>query len=269
MARSRNIKPGFFTNDAMADLPALTRLLFIGIWTLADRCGRLEDRPRKIKAECMPYDDMDADKAVEDLVKAGFLVRYEAGEIRCIQVQNWDKHQSPHMKEQPSSLPAPYKHGASTAQASDKPDESTEVAGLIPDSGFLIPEKNTHTTLAREFVLPKAWGQATIDAYPHWTHDVVRSIAGTFCDHHWSAGTTSADWQAAWRKWCSDPLTQKAHPPPKPPRAAPTPPKPTDIASITTPFNDTRGDEFKAHMDRMAAERSPPPAHLLAQRVAK
>lgn len=129
MARSRNIKPGFFTNDALAELPALTRLLFIGLWTLVDREGRIEDRPKKIKAECMPYDDLDAEEAIASLERAGFLTRYEAGGMRCIQVQNWNKHQNPHVKEQPSTIPAP-----------DKPGACTEVAGLIPDSGFRIPD---------------------------------------------------------------------------------------------------------------------------------
>ena len=31
MARARNIKPGFFTNDLLAELPFETRLLFIGL----------------------------------------------------------------------------------------------------------------------------------------------------------------------------------------------------------------------------------------------
>ena len=55
MARARNIKPGFFKNEFLADLPFETRLLFIGLWTLADREGRLEDRPRKIKMELFAY----------------------------------------------------------------------------------------------------------------------------------------------------------------------------------------------------------------------
>jgi hypothetical protein len=143
MARSRNIKPGFFTNDTLAELPALTRLLFIGMWTLADRDGRIEDRPKRIKAECMPYDDMDIDAALNALAAAGFVLRYEVGGTRCIQIVNWAKHQNPHVKEQASSLPAPDMHGASTVQAPDKPDECTEQAGLIPDSGFLIPDSSS------------------------------------------------------------------------------------------------------------------------------
>jgi hypothetical protein len=140
MARSRNIKPGFFTNDELAELPALTRLLFIGLWTLVDRDGRIEDRPKKIKAECMPYDDMDADAALSALCRAGFIVRYEADNTRCIQVQNWSKHQNPHVKELASTLPAPDKHQTSPVQEPVKPQPQPEPAGLIPDSLPLIPD---------------------------------------------------------------------------------------------------------------------------------
>ena len=47
MARSRNIKPSFFMNEDIIELPYEARLLFIGLWTLADREGRLENRPKK------------------------------------------------------------------------------------------------------------------------------------------------------------------------------------------------------------------------------
>jgi hypothetical protein len=48
MARSRNIKPGFFTNDELAECHPLGRLLFAGLWTIADKRG-LDDRPKKLK----------------------------------------------------------------------------------------------------------------------------------------------------------------------------------------------------------------------------
>lgn len=39
MARARNIKPGFFTNDELVELPFEVRSLFIGLWAIADREG--------------------------------------------------------------------------------------------------------------------------------------------------------------------------------------------------------------------------------------
>jgi hypothetical protein len=139
MARARNIKPGFFTNDQLAELPALTRLFFAGLWTVCDRAGRVEDRPKKLKAEVMPYDAMDAEQALDDLCKAGFISRYEAEGVRVIQVLTWDKHQNPHIKEAASTLPEQVKPGAGTVQEQCDAQPLPERAGLIPDSGFLIP----------------------------------------------------------------------------------------------------------------------------------
>ena len=41
MARTRSIKPSFFDNEILGDLPPLTRLLFIGLWGIADREGQM------------------------------------------------------------------------------------------------------------------------------------------------------------------------------------------------------------------------------------
>lgn len=140
MARARNIKPGFFTNDRLAECDPLARLLFAGLWCIADRSGRLEDRPKRIRAELLPYDSCDADELIAQLAEYGFVLRYESGGNKFIQILNFDKHQNPHVKEPASSIPAPDKNSAQPVQGTDKPDERTEVAGLIPDSGFLIPD---------------------------------------------------------------------------------------------------------------------------------
>ena len=76
MARARNLKPGFFTNEQLVELPFSTRILFAGLWTIADREGRLEDRPKKIKIAVFPADDIDVNVGLEDLQNAGLIVRY-------------------------------------------------------------------------------------------------------------------------------------------------------------------------------------------------
>lgn len=140
MSRARNIKPGFFKNDLLAECSPLARILFVGLWCEADREGRLEDRVKRIKAECLPYDDCDVSVLLDELDVRGFICRYEVAGSRYIAIPEFTKHQNPHCKEQASSIPAPDKHGASTVQAQDKSDESTEVARLIPDSLLLIPD---------------------------------------------------------------------------------------------------------------------------------
>lgn len=134
MARSRNIKPGLFSNDILAECDIYARFLFTGLWTIADRSGRLEDRPKKIKAELLPYDNCDGNDLLQQLADRGFILRYEVGNIKYIQILNFYKHQNPHKNEAESIIPAPDKHSTSTVQI-----------GLIPDSLPLIPDSQINT----------------------------------------------------------------------------------------------------------------------------
>lgn len=128
MARSRNLKPGFFVNDQLVELPFETRLLFAGLWTLADRKGRLEDRPKKIKIAIFPADDVDVDGSLSDLHDAGLIARYMVDDKRYIEIRKFLKHQNPHLKESASVIPAPDEHGASTILATPL------TSSLIPES---------------------------------------------------------------------------------------------------------------------------------------
>lgn len=139
MARSRNIKPGFFTNDLLAEVDPLGRLLFAGLWTLADREGRLEDRPKRIKVQTLPYDNCNMDDLLDQLQEYGFVLRYEVDGNRYIQIVNWDKHQNPHIKEAASEIPAPEQapeeHHTSTVQEQEEHSTSrADSLNLIPDS---------------------------------------------------------------------------------------------------------------------------------------
>ena len=93
MARIRTVKPELFKNEQLAELPVSARLLFIGLFCLADKEGRLEDRPKRIKAEVFPYDNVDINDQLTRLQSAGFIKRYEVGEMKVIQVVNFTKHQ--------------------------------------------------------------------------------------------------------------------------------------------------------------------------------
>ena len=123
MARSRNIKPGFFKNEQLAERHPLARILFSGLWTIADREGRLEDRPKRIKIDTLPYDDCDIEELLNSL-QPEFIVRYEVNGERYIQILNFSKHQNPHKNEAPSIIP---KHVTKEHQTSTRvePEEHT------------------------------------------------------------------------------------------------------------------------------------------------
>lgn len=126
MARTRFIKPGFFDNEILASLSPHCRLLFIGLWTIADRDGKLDDRPARIKAKLFPYEEVNVDEMLAQLAARGFIVRYEVEQSLYILISNFKKHQSPHPKEQKSTIPEPI---TCHRQATDKPMTSTGISG--------------------------------------------------------------------------------------------------------------------------------------------
>jgi hypothetical protein len=107
MARSRSLRPGFFKNDLLVQLPFEARLLFAGLWTLADKEGRLEDRPLKIKMELFPGDDINTNDLLAQLADKKFITRYQVEGESYIQVNKFLEHQRPHPKEPNSVIPKP------------------------------------------------------------------------------------------------------------------------------------------------------------------
>ena len=130
--------------------------MFVGLWTLADRDGRLEDRPRQIKLNLYPADNFDVSALLDELVNAkddsgmGIIIRYEAEDKKCVWIPKFTLHQTPHNKEKPSSLPA---FDAKAQKLLGKPRKNRasrkkvgrEVAPtpLIPDSCILNSDSGT------------------------------------------------------------------------------------------------------------------------------
>jgi hypothetical protein len=119
VSRIRQLKPGFFQDEDLAELGPWHRLLFQGLWVIADRKGRLEDRPAFIRVQVFPYDNLEAQKVsvhdlLGDLAKArkhspdggGFIRRYVVDGRPYIQIRNFEKHQKPHMNEVDSQIPS-------------------------------------------------------------------------------------------------------------------------------------------------------------------
>lgn len=117
MSRIRSIKPDFFLDEDLATVSPLARLLFIGLWTLADRDGLLEDRPARIKAAVFPYEPpaFDVIGLLTELEAGRFIQRYEVDGKACVSIRNFAKHQRPHVKETSFGLPPPPKPGPAPA----------------------------------------------------------------------------------------------------------------------------------------------------------
>ena len=243
MARSRNIKPGFFKNEDLAECEPLARLLFAGLWTVADREGRFEYRPKKLKIELLPYDDCDIEKLIGQLEAHGFVHLYEAEGRTIGYLPTFSSHQTPHHKEEPSKLPPPKdfdsrsKHDSSMAQACVKQNAScpTDSLNLIPDSlnsdSLLASDDATRPQepSADEAQAKKRFTPPTVDEVrAYCTERKNRVDAERFVDFYasknWMIGKNKmADWKAAIRHWEKSDQGNGRAPPPKPPTTAPVP----------------------------------------------
>ena len=107
MARTRSIKPSFFKNEYLAECEPMARLLFVGLWTLADSTGRMEFRPLRIKAELFPYDNCDILGLLKQLAERGFVRAYESGDVKVLEIPTFGDHQRCHPDERDEGLPPP------------------------------------------------------------------------------------------------------------------------------------------------------------------
>ncbi|MEP7076890.1 MAG: hypothetical protein ABI878_13870, partial [Acidobacteriota bacterium] len=130
MARSRNIKPGLFTNEILGTVDPYLTLLFEGLWCEADKEGRLEDRPLKINVKVFPYRNFTLKKIdglLNELTALGFITRYQVSGAAIIQVVNFRKHQAPHSTEKESVLP---EEPVAEVSQNQSVSEVTEVVAL-------------------------------------------------------------------------------------------------------------------------------------------
>lgn len=199
--RIRTIKPGFFTHEEIAELSPLARILFIGLWCMADVAGRLEDRPKRIKIEVLPYDKADADALLNEIQGRGFIERYAVDGVRIIQVKNFEKHQRISGKEAQTTSEYPEKQPGSTGEAPGCFTESQEGKGR-EGKGREEERKGKEVIASRRFAPPteEEWVSYCTETWPEW-HPIS---AGSAYAHYQGTGwRTKAgpikDWKATAR----------------------------------------------------------------------
>jgi hypothetical protein len=141
MARTRSIKPSFFKNEYLAECEPMARLLFVGLWTLADSQGRMEYRPLRIKAELFPYDNCDIVGLLKQLADRGFVRAYESGDVKVLEIPTFGEHQRCHPDERDEGLP-PADESAETIvfpERNAEPGNPTLEPGNPPASCALYP----------------------------------------------------------------------------------------------------------------------------------
>lgn len=105
MAYIRTIKASFFTSDDIVSLSPLARLLYIALWTEADREGRLTWRPGNFKLRFLPGDACNIGELCVELVESGLVILYSVDGKTYAEIPTFKRHQSINAKERKSVLP--------------------------------------------------------------------------------------------------------------------------------------------------------------------
>ena len=187
----------------------------------------MEFRPKRVKAELFPYDDVDCTRLAQCLHGVGLIKVYEVDGESYIWVPTFTKHQTPHMKEKAKGYPD---YSDAYVAAPDKHQTGPVQAQLNPESGYLNPDvlneecprvAPTPPKKAKSNATPKTrltdWLEASGGCPPEslgewantnlgWDSERISREWEAFADY-WTSGNAvdggrKSDWPATWRGSC-------------------------------------------------------------------
>jgi hypothetical protein len=134
MARIRSVHPGLFKDEAFMELSMAARVLVIGIWTLADDHGVFEWKPRLIRAEVFPSDNVEIEPLLDELMAQRCIQRFSNSGRTYAVIRNFCLYQRPRM---PS-----YRHPFPQDVSDYAGIERRKAEELVQASGRKAPSKN-------------------------------------------------------------------------------------------------------------------------------
>ncbi|MGE3650395.1 MAG: hypothetical protein AB7G10_18820 [Reyranellaceae bacterium] len=138
MARNRTLSSDFWTREDVIDCSPMSRLLLLGLGNFADDHGVQPLRPRTIRLQVFPGDDLDDARirAMIEELAAHRLVRVYAVEgVEYLAIEDWAQHhrvgkrarrrypRDPALPPEPQAEPAPAPQPVVVAAVPDVPPE--------------------------------------------------------------------------------------------------------------------------------------------------
>ena len=210
MARIRTIKPEFWTDSAVGECSPSARLLFIACWNFADDQGGLDRSAKQLKAQAFPYDVVDCEPLVQELLGQGLLIEYEVTDKKYLHIKNFLVHQKidnparprippyedSHIKSEPSASP----RGGLAAEGKGREGSLKEGIKSREEPRAARSAPTTAKRIAEDFELtPERRRIAESE------HLDAERVFAKFRDYWRSASGANArklDWDATWRNWC-------------------------------------------------------------------
>jgi hypothetical protein len=153
MARIRTVKPELFRHEELFELEQSTglpiRVSFIALFTVCDREGRFKWRPRQLKLDCLPYDEIDFSRVLDALMTRGFIQKYKVSGVEYGCIPSFTTHQVINNRESASQLPSIDESDAETDEKAEIPADSGENNGEIEESSRVPDASSTRHDLAQ------------------------------------------------------------------------------------------------------------------------
>lgn len=124
MARTRSIRPEFWSDERVGSLSLLERLLFIGLWTFADDEGLCRANPLYLRSMIFPYDntkESEIKSAIENLESNGLVFNYSSANQKYLWIIKFRVYQRIDKPQRPNN-PAPSIQNSKYAKAIHKRD---------------------------------------------------------------------------------------------------------------------------------------------------
>jgi hypothetical protein len=217
MARIRSIKPEFWVSEQVAECSPSARLTFVGMWTFSDDNGVHPAKPKTLKAELYPMDDISAGQVAEwvaELIAVGLVAEFKGPEDGDLywHITGWARHQK---IDKPSAKyptpPAPNSasgrravaEGSSNGSRAPSPGEDRRGRERKGEAASpkAPPTGPTGTRLPADWVMADDLRAYCRAERPELDPDAV---AADFRDY-WTAQPgkdgRKADWAATWKRW--------------------------------------------------------------------
>lgn len=137
----RQIKPEFWTSPQVVGASRDARLLFIGLWNLADDGGRYPISPRRIQLQLFPADlDLDVTGCLRELEQADLIYCYDVDGRGFLQITGWH-HQESSLKYFVYRYPRPDGITPKSGKSKDpSPVEKASKNNRLQPSGQISPK---------------------------------------------------------------------------------------------------------------------------------
>jgi len=218
VARSRTLKPEFWTDEVIVELSFPARLFYQGCWNFA-LCdhGHLDDSPKSLKLKILPADDVDPVALVDELIKHGRLVRKETPDGRTyLHVSTLAKHTKMDTRWNTrcqycalEGLTKPASPRAAPDDLTETHASSDELSETPPSKGKESKGKESKESGARKRGTRIPDDFTVTPEMVAWAREKCPNVDGKretekFI-HHWRGETgvkaTKLDWDATWKKW--------------------------------------------------------------------